>query len=144
MILKFDISISNIRELIVKLLSSNPLERPDFQECYDTLCFEFRLQHLEQFEYLEYTVKYFDSEYSSYPLKKINPIKITGFKENNKTFGGAICYKAKIDHIDGAIIIPDINKHKEDIIEFIAPVNVKSELNVKNGDKIKIQITNFQ
>ena len=75
-----------------------------------------------------------------YPLKKIDPIKIIGFKENNKTFGGAICYKAKIDHIDGAIIIPDINKHKEDIIEFIAPVNVKSELNVKDGDKVRIEL----
>jgi len=79
-----------------------------------------------------------------HPFKKINPIKIIGFKENNKTFGGAICYKAKIDEIDGAIIIPDINKHKEDVIEFIAPVNVKSELNIKNGDKVKIQITNYQ
>ena len=79
-----------------------------------------------------------------YPFKKNNLIKIIGFKKNNKTFGGAICYKAKIDEIDGAIIIPDINKHKEEIIEFIAPVNVKSELNIKDGDKVKIQITSYQ
>ena len=76
----------------------------------------------------------------THSLKKNNQIKIIGFGENNKTFGGANCYKAKIDHIDGAIIIPDINKHKEDIIEFIAPVNVKSELNVKDGDQVKIQL----
>lgn len=79
-----------------------------------------------------------------YPFKKINPIKIMGFKKNNKIFGGAICYKAKIDDIDGAIIIPDITKHKNDIIEFIAPINLKSGLDIKDGDKIKIQLTNFQ
>ena len=75
-------------------------------------------------------------------LKIINPIKLIGFKENNKTFGGVSCYKAKIGNIDGAIIIPDINKHKEDIIEFIAPVNVKSDLNIKDGDEVKIQLIN--
>jgi len=77
-------------------------------------------------------------------IKKTDPIKITGFKEKNKTFGGASCYKAKIEDVDGAIIIPDINKHKDDIIEFIAPVSLKSKLNIKNGDKIKIQISNLQ
>jgi len=75
-----------------------------------------------------------------HPFKKINPIKIGGFKKNDKTFGGASCYKAKINNIDGAIIIPDINKHKEDIIEFISPFNIKSKLNIKDGDKVKIQL----
>ena len=74
------------------------------------------------------------------PFKKINPIRITGFKKNNKTFGGVSCYKAKINNIDGAIIIPDINKHKEDIIEFVAPIHIKSKLNIKDGDKIKIEL----
>jgi len=74
-------------------------------------------------------------------FKKINPIIITGFKKDDKTFGGASCYRAKIENIDGAIIIPEINKHK-DIIEFIAPVNLKLELSIKDGDKIKIQIIN--
>jgi len=76
-------------------------------------------------------------------FKKINPIIIVGFEKDDKTFGGASCYRAKIENIDGAIIIPEINKHK-DIIEFIAPVNLKLELSIKDGDKIKIQITNPQ
>jgi len=75
-------------------------------------------------------------------LKKINPIIITGFKKNNKTFGGVSCYKAKINDIDGSIIMPHINKHKDNIIEFIAPISLKSELNIKDGDKVKIQIEN--
>ena len=74
------------------------------------------------------------------PLKKNNPIIITGFKKDDKTFGGVSCYKAKINDIDGSIIMPHINKHKDNIIEFIAPVNLKSELNIKDGDKIKIEL----
>ena len=74
-------------------------------------------------------------------LKKINPIKIAGFKKDNKTFGGADCYKAKIKSINGAIIVPHLTKHKKDIIEFIAPVHLKSGLKLKDGDRIKVELS---
>ena len=72
-------------------------------------------------------------------LKKIKPIKIEGFKRNNKSFGGVNCYKAKIKNINGSVIVPDLTKHK-DVIEFIAPVHIKSELKIKDGDKIKVDL----
>src|SRR3989338_7229998 len=72
-------------------------------------------------------------------LKNIAPIKINGFKSGNKTFGGASCYKAKIKNIGGSIIIPDLTKHK-DIMEFIAPIHLKSELKLKDGDKVKVEL----
>ena len=72
-------------------------------------------------------------------LKKFNPIKIAGFKKDNKTFGGADCYKAKIKNINGAIIVPHLTKHK-DVIEFIAPLHLKSGLKLKDGSKIKIEL----
>lgn len=72
-------------------------------------------------------------------LKNIAPIKINGFKSINKTFGGANCYKARVKGINGAVIIPELTKHK-DIIEFIAPIHLKSELKLKYGDKIKIEL----
>ena len=72
-------------------------------------------------------------------LKKLNPIKIDGFKKNKKKSGGADCYKAKIKSINGSIIIPHLTKHN-DVIEFIAPVHLKSELKLKDGDKIKVEL----
>ena len=72
-------------------------------------------------------------------LKNIVPIKISGFRSRNKTFGGANCYRARIKNIKGSIIIPDLTKHK-DIIEFIAPVHLKSELKLKDKDKVKIEL----
>jgi len=73
-------------------------------------------------------------------LKDINPIRIESFKKDNKTFGGVSCYKVKMNNIDGAIIVPDLTEHEEDMIEIIAPINLKSELNIKDGDKIKVEL----
>jgi len=73
-------------------------------------------------------------------FKKISSIKIPGFKKNNKTYGSIDCYKAKINGIIGSIIFPEFNKHGENIIEFIAPIHVKSELKIIDGDKIKVKI----
>ena len=73
-------------------------------------------------------------------LKKVNRIRINGFKERDKTFGGADCYRAKIKNMDGAIIMPHLTKHKKGIIEFIAPSHIKTELKLKDGDRIKVEL----
>ena len=72
-------------------------------------------------------------------LKKDNAIQIEGIKKNNRIFGGADCYRAKIKNINGVIIIPHLTKHN-DVIEFIAPIHLKSELKLKDGDKIKVEL----
>lgn len=72
-------------------------------------------------------------------LKNKKSIKISGFKSRNKTFGGASCYRASIKNINGSIIVPDLTKHKG-VVEFIAPVHVKLELKIKDGDKVKVEL----
>jgi len=72
-------------------------------------------------------------------LEKIPKIRIESFKKDGRDYGGADCYNIKIRGIDGAIIVPDLTEH-EDIIEIIAPVNLKSALNIKDGDKVKAEL----
>lgn len=72
-------------------------------------------------------------------LDKTELIKINEYKKDGKIFGGVVCYNAKIENITGAIIIPDLTKHK-DAIEFIAPVHLKSELKIKDGDKVEVEL----
>jgi len=72
-------------------------------------------------------------------LQNLNKIKIDGFKKENKTFGAADCYVARIGKVNGAIIVPHLTKHK-DIIEFIAPVHLRTSLNLKDGDKVKVEL----
>ncbi|MBI2542227.1 CTP-dependent riboflavin kinase [Candidatus Woesearchaeota archaeon] len=72
-------------------------------------------------------------------LEEAVPIRIDGFQQENKIFGEADCYKAKINGTLGAIIVPKMTKHK-DVMEFIAPVHLKSELKLEDGDKIKVEL----
>ena len=72
-------------------------------------------------------------------LNNLKKILIGGFRHDGKKFGGVDCYKASIKNINGAIIIPKMTKHK-DVIEFIAPVHVKTELNLKDGSKVKVEV----
>ncbi|MEK6943041.1 MAG: DUF120 domain-containing protein [Nanoarchaeota archaeon] len=71
--------------------------------------------------------------------KKSKSIRIEGYAANGKTFAGALCHIAKIKEIKGAVIFPDLTRHKG-ILEFIAPVYVKSALSIKDGDKIKVEL----
>ena len=66
-------------------------------------------------------------------------ILIEGFRKGDRAFGGIDCYKATIKNINGAVIIPHMTKHK-DVVEFIAPVHVKTKLKLKDGSKIKIEL----
>ena len=66
--------------------------------------------------------------------------RIEGFQDKDKRYGGVNCYKARIQNINGAIIIPDLTKHNKEIIEFISKDHVKSTLNVADGQKIIIEL----
>lgn len=72
-------------------------------------------------------------------LNMLNKILIEEFRQGDKKFGGIDCYKAKIGNIDGAIIIPHMTKHK-DVVEFIAPIHVKTELSLKDGAEIRVEL----
>ena len=73
-------------------------------------------------------------------LRKNILIKINGFNSGNKTFGGADCYKARVKGVNGSIIVPYLTRHNKNIIEFIAPVHIKTELKLKDGDKIQVEL----
>ena len=74
-------------------------------------------------------------------LKNSGTVKISSYKANGKTLGGVSCCRAAIGNLRCAMIIPDLTRHKE-TIELIAPVHLKSELKLKDGDKITVKIFN--
>lgn len=75
-------------------------------------------------------------------LNSSEPIKINGFTTKSRTYGSLTCYKVKIDNIEAAIVIPERARHGEDIIEVLAPVNLRKKLNLKDGTKIKLSVEN--
>ncbi len=72
----------------------------------------------------------------------IHAATVTGFTDGKRTFGGGKCYPVKIEEIDGAVIVPDRSHYPNDLLEIIAPVNLRKTLGLRDGDLINIVIGN--
>lgn len=50
--------------------------------------------------------------------------------------------QVKIGNINGILVFPEeaVNIHEKNILEVIAPVKIKDELNLKDGDKVEVTI----
>ena len=57
-------------------------------------------------------------------------------------FCNAMVFQVSLGDIRGAIILPEekVRIHPKNIIEIIAPLNLKAALNVDDGDYIKLKI----
>lgn len=72
-------------------------------------------------------------------LKNYSAIIIDEFKTKNRTFGGVRCFHARIDSIEGAIVLP-LRSHYSNILEFISLDYLRKKLNLRDGDEVKIVI----
>lgn len=73
--------------------------------------------------------------------KKITEnIRITGFTDQNRTFGKGSCFRVRISDIEGAVITPERTHYPEDIIEIIAPVNLRNYLDIKDGHNVNVEV----
>ncbi len=80
-------------------------------------------------------------DYKEFLLRR-DPIKIEGFRTNERTFGWISCYRIKLQKnnklVDAIITIPERTSHPENIAEIIAPNYLRKELNVEDNDKVEI------
>jgi riboflavin kinase len=67
-------------------------------------------------------------------------IKIEGFKDAARTFGGGKCYIVRIDGVKCAIIRPDRSSYPLNLVEIIAPVNLRKTLGIKDGDEVEVTL----
>jgi len=72
-------------------------------------------------------------------LKNHNAINIDEFHTKDRSFGGVRCYKAEINGVDGAIVLP-LRSHYSNILEFISPEYLRRKLGLKDGDIVDIII----
>ena len=72
-------------------------------------------------------------------LRNHNGITIDEFSTDDRSFGGVRCYMAKINDIDGAIVLP-LRTHYSNILEFISPVFLREKLNLSDGDTVDVVI----
>jgi riboflavin kinase len=76
------------------------------------------------------------AELESYPA-----VEIQGFKNADRTFGLVKCYPAKIDNkIKGALVSALRSHYDVSVLEIIAPVCLRKQLNLKDGNKVKVEV----
>jgi riboflavin kinase, archaea type len=81
---------------------------------------------------------------------KLTAASIEGRKLLNKTKAATICpaegyclgllFKASIAGLNCAVIIPQIKNYPENVLEVVAPVNLRNKLKVKDGDAVTISV----
>ncbi|MDH5755004.1 MAG: DUF120 domain-containing protein [Candidatus Bathyarchaeota archaeon] len=76
------------------------------------------------------------SELEAYPA-----IEIEGFQNENRTFGHVKCYPAIIENkVKGALISALRSHYDASVIEVIAPLFLRTQLKLKDGHKVKVEI----
>jgi riboflavin kinase len=70
-------------------------------------------------------------------LEKVQAIEISPVKG----FGRGRCFKANLmDKLECAIVIPKIPNYPENMIEVIAPTNLREKLQLRDGDSVEVKI----
>jgi len=84
---------------------------------------------------MEYDVKA-RAELESYPA-----IEISGFKNEDRTYGPVRCFHASINNKEkGAVVCALRSHYNASVLEIIAPVYLRRHLKLKDGSKVKIEI----
>jgi len=74
-------------------------------------------------------------------MKNTPPLVLTGFTHKGRTFGDVICYRIKINRkIEGAVVIAQRTHHSEEILEIVAPVNIRDSLGLGDDDRVTLTV----
>ena len=76
------------------------------------------------------------SELETYPA-----IKLEGFTDESRTFGPVKCYPAVINNkVKGAVIHAMRSHYGSSVLEIVSPTFLRSNLKLKDGNKVKVEI----
>jgi riboflavin kinase len=74
-------------------------------------------------------------------MKHTPPLIVRGFSHEGRTFGDVICYRVKVNQkVEGAIVIAQRTHHGENVLEVIAPVNLREILRLQNNDPVTLAV----
>jgi len=74
-------------------------------------------------------------------LETLPHIQINGFRDGERSFGPVKCYRARInDAEDGALISAVRTHYDANVIELIAPNDLRTKLRLKDGNIVKARV----
>lgn len=74
------------------------------------------------------------------PFPEEHPLIIEGFSEAGRTFGQCRCYRIQLSGIQAAVIRPEKSRYPGELIEVIAPVNLRRALGLEDGDSVEVAV----
>jgi riboflavin kinase len=75
------------------------------------------------------------------PLDLQQGIRVEGFSASGRFYGGLTAYKAVINgKVRGALVVPDRTHYGKDVLELIAPVDLRKGLKLKDGDTVEVRL----
>jgi riboflavin kinase len=75
-------------------------------------------------------------ELDAYPA-----VEVEGFKNSDRSFGLVKCYPAIIGNkVKGALVTATRSHYDVSVLELIAPVCLRKQLNLKDGVKVKVEV----
>ncbi|MFW9962989.1 MAG: DUF120 domain-containing protein [Candidatus Sifarchaeia archaeon] len=74
-------------------------------------------------------------------MKNTPPLVVSGFTHKGRTFGDVICYRVKVNRkIEAAVVIAQRTHHSEEILEVVAPINIRDALGLVDDDKVTLTV----
>jgi len=74
-------------------------------------------------------------------LETYPSITLEGFMNGMRSFGQVKCYKARVnDTVDGIVVTALRSHYGEDVLEIVAPKNLREILGLKDGDSVKVRV----
>jgi riboflavin kinase len=73
-------------------------------------------------------------------LLKLAGINIEGFKKDGRTFGSVKCFRADVEGVEGAVVMPSRTHHSADTLEVISPEKIRDKLEAGDGDRLCVRI----
>ena len=74
-------------------------------------------------------------------MKNTPHLVLSGFTHKGRTFGDVICYRVKVNRkIEAAVVIAQRTHHSDEILEVVAPVNIRDALGLDDEDRVTLTI----
>jgi len=73
-----------------------------------------------------------------FTIEDSDSIEIEGFSDEGRSFGGCRCLPAEVGGVRGAVVRPERTGYPPDLLELIAPVNLREALSLSDGDEVDV------
>lgn len=72
-------------------------------------------------------------------LRAREGLLVPEFQDEGRTFGAVKCFRATVGGLGAAAVLP-LRGHHRDVLEVVAPVNLRDKLGLREGDEVVVRV----